>query len=166
MPHDKHGNLLAVDDEVLLRCRIISLASESEKDCNVTLQPSERPEGELHIPNIALNSKFVTLHLPVPAPAPPVTGISFGEALLAMQEGKHVARAGWNGKNMYLWLLPAATIPAEWCKEPHLKQLAEDNGGTLECLASIRMKTADNKVLTGWLASQTDMVATDYFILP
>lgn len=91
--------------------------------------------------------------------------MTFGEALVALQQGKRVARAGWNGKGMYLWLLPAFNVPAEWCKEPHLKQLAEQNGGHIECLASIRMKTADNKVLTGWLASQTDMLATDWVVV-
>ena len=66
---------------------------------------------------------------------------------------------------MYLWLLPAANVKAEWCKEEHLKALAEQNGGEFECLASIRMKTADNKVLTGWLASQTDMLAEDWAVV-
>lgn len=91
--------------------------------------------------------------------------MKFGEALQAMRDGKFVARAGWNGKGMYLWIMPAATIPADWCKEPHLKKLAETNGGTVECLATIRMKTADNKVLTGWLASQSDMMAEDWVII-
>jgi len=88
--------------------------------------------------------------------------MNFGEAIEAMKNGKRVTRKGWNGKNMYLWLLPAATVKAEWCKEPHLKTLAEENGGEVECLGSIRMKTADNKVLTGWLASQTDMLSEDW----
>lgn len=92
------------------------------------------------------------------------TGETFGWAIKQLQNGAHVCRAGWNGKGMYLWLLPATKVPAEWCKEPHLKALAEQNGGHIDCLASIRMKTADNKVLTGWLASQTDMLATDWQI--
>lgn len=91
--------------------------------------------------------------------------MTFGDALKELQMGKRVHRAGWNGKGMYLWLLPAATVPAEWCKEPHLKQLATEDGGTVECLASIRMRTADRKVLTGWLASQSDMLATDWEVL-
>lgn len=90
---------------------------------------------------------------------------NFGAAIEALKQNRKVTRAGWNGKGMYLWLLPAASVPAEWCKEPHLKQLAEANGGALECLPSIRMKTADGKVLTGWLASQTDMMAEDWMIL-
>lgn len=90
--------------------------------------------------------------------------MNFGEAIEAMKNGKMVTRKGWNGKGMYLWLLPAAMVKAEWCKEPHLKTLAEANGGEVECLGSIRMKTADNKVLTGWLASQTDMLSEDWMI--
>ena len=91
--------------------------------------------------------------------------MTFGEAIVALEQGKKVRRAGWNGKGMYLWMLAAFTVPVEWCKEPHLKELAEQNGGKIECLASIRMKTADNKVLTGWLASQSDIFATDWEVV-
>lgn len=90
--------------------------------------------------------------------------MNFGEAIEALKEGKFVTRKGWNGKGMYLWYMPPAMIKDEWCKEPHLKALAEANGGEVECLGSIRMKTADNKVLTGWLASQTDMMSEDWVI--
>jgi hypothetical protein len=98
----------------------------------------------------------------------PLTGPlcnDFGWALRQLKAGSHVARRGWNGKGMYLWLLPATTVKAEWCKEPHLKQVAEANGGSIEALGSIRMMTADKKVLTGWLASQTDMLAEDWVLV-
>lgn len=91
--------------------------------------------------------------------------MTFSEAIAALKEGKFVARSGWNGKGMYLWLMKAATIKAEWCKEPHLKKLAEDNGGEIEALGTIRMLTADKKILTGWLASQSDMLAEDWQII-
>lgn len=87
---------------------------------------------------------------------------NFGWALEQLKSGNRVRRSGWNGKGMYLWLMPAASIPAEWCKEPHLKQVAEENGGQVECLGTIRMMTADKKVLTGWLASQSDMLSADW----
>lgn len=90
---------------------------------------------------------------------------NFGQAVEALKAGKRVTRPGWNGKGMYLWLMPAATVKAEWCKEPHLKALAEANGGEIECVGSIRMFTADKKVLTGWLASQGDILAEDWMIL-
>lgn len=95
-----------------------------------------------------------------------VGNLDFGDAIAALKDGRRVRRAGWNGKGMYLWLLPAAKVKAEWCREPHLKAVAEANGGEIEALGSIRMMTADKKVLTGWLASQTDMLCEDWEVLP
>jgi len=91
--------------------------------------------------------------------------LTFGGAIEAMKAGKFVRRRGWNGKGMYLWMMPGMRVRAEWCKEPHLRKLAEENGGEIEALGSIRMKTADGKVLTGWLASQTDMLLEDWEIV-
>ena len=90
---------------------------------------------------------------------------TFGQALESLKHGKKVARMGWNEKGMYLWLLPAAMVKAEWCKEPHLKALAEQNGGAVEAVGSIRMLTADKRILTGWLASQTDMLSADWVLV-
>lgn len=92
--------------------------------------------------------------------------LNFGEAIEALKAGRRVARSGWNGKGMYLWLLPATKVKVEWCKEPHLRSLAEANGGEIEAFGSIRMLTADKKVLTGWLASQTDVLSEDWVLLP
>jgi hypothetical protein len=86
----------------------------------------------------------------------------FGEALRRLKEGKRVARQGWNGKGMFLWLLPASEIRAEWIRDPWLKRLAELGGGVIPALGSIRMLTANGEILTGWLASQTDMLAEDW----
>lgn len=66
---------------------------------------------------------------------------------------------------MWLWLMPASIVKAEWCREPGLKAMAEANGGEIECLGTIRMWTADKKILTGWLASQTDMLSEDWEVL-
>lgn len=92
-------------------------------------------------------------------------GMTFGEAVAALKHGRMVARQGWNGKGMYLWLMPATSVKAEWCKEPHLKALAERNGGAIEALGTIRMLTADGSILTGWLASQTDILSEDWVIV-
>ena len=89
----------------------------------------------------------------------------FGKALAFLKGGCKIARKGWNGKNMFLWLKPAATIKSEWCKDPILREIVDANGGETEALGTICMKTADGKVLTGWLASQTDMLAEDWHIV-
>lgn len=91
--------------------------------------------------------------------------LNFGDAIKALKEGKKVARKGWNGKNMWLWLKPAVTIKSEWCKDPMLKEIVDANGGEAEALGTICMKTADNKILTGWLASQTDMLCDDWVVI-
>ena len=91
--------------------------------------------------------------------------LNFGDAIKALKEGRKVARKGWNGKNMWLWLKPATTIKAEWCKDPMLKEIVDSNGGEAEALGTICMKTADNKILTGWSASQTDMLCEDWMVV-
>lgn len=91
--------------------------------------------------------------------------MDFGKAIEALKDGKKVTRNGWNGKNMWLWLKPATTIKSEWCKDPMLKEIVDANGGEAEALGTICMKTADNKILTGWLASQSDMLSNDWEIL-
>ena len=95
----------------------------------------------------------------------------FGEAIEYLKLGFKVARKGWNGKGMFLWLKPAATIKKEWCRDPMLLECIEKNGneGEIEALGTICMFTHDstgrNAILTGWLASQSDMLLEDWCIV-
>lgn len=101
----------------------------------------------------------------------PLSGLTFGEALEAIKQGQRVAREGWNGKGMFLFLLPAGTVPKTAIHDPRLREVidAETEGDTFEALGSIRMWTTNahgrKAVLTGWLASQTDMLSDDWTIL-
>ena len=92
---------------------------------------------------------------------------NFGQAIEALKQGKRVARQGWNGKGMFLFLLPAGTVPTKAIHDPALREVIEQEigGETFEALGSIRMFTADKKILTGWLASQTDILSEDWVIL-
>ena len=94
--------------------------------------------------------------------------MTFGEALEALKAGKKVSRAGWNGRGMYLWLLPAVELKKEWCRDERLLECFGDSE-TLWALGSIRMYTHDSTgrtaVLTGWLASQSDMLLEDWCIV-
>lgn len=96
-------------------------------------------------------------------------GMTFGQALEALKAGKRVARKGWNGKGMFLWLKPATLIRAEWCRDPFLIELANANGGEIPALGTICMFTHDatgrKAILTGWLASQSDMLLDDWEIV-
>ena len=99
----------------------------------------------------------------------PCDGMTFGMAIEAMKRGKKVARKGWNGKGMWLWLKPSEQIKAEWCKDEMLKKAAEENGGEILGLGTICMYTHDSTgrkaVLTGWLASQSDMLYEDWAVV-
>ena len=96
----------------------------------------------------------------------PVDGMTFGQAIEAMKRGKRVARKGWNGKGMYIWVMPGSTIRnCPNIADPHLQAISDANGGTVTFTGSIRMKTATGEVLTGWLASQTDMLSEDWCIV-
>ena len=99
-----------------------------------------------------------------------VDGMSFGLALELLKQGKKVARAGWNGVGMYLWLKPATTIKPEWCKDEILKDICDQNGGEILALGTICMYTTDSTgrraILTGWLASQSDMLCEDWHEVP
>lgn len=94
--------------------------------------------------------------------------LTFGEAIEALKEGRKVTRKGWNGKGMFLWLKEATMIKSEWCKDEALKKVIDDNGGEILGLGTICMYTHDasgrKAILTGWLASQSDMLSEDWQI--
>ena len=97
----------------------------------------------------------------------PTQGMTFGLAIEAMKAGKKVARAGWNGKGMWLSLSCDGTreVAAENFWSPHNAEHARLNGGKATVLPSITMKTASGEILMGWLASQSDMLAEDWSIV-
>jgi len=95
--------------------------------------------------------------------------LNFGDAIKALKEGKKVTRKGWNDKGMFLWIKPVTTIKSDWVKDPMLKDLVDENGGEILGLATICMFTHDltgrKTILTGWFASQTDMLSEDWMII-
>ena len=97
------------------------------------------------------------------------SGLSFGEAIEALKKGFKVCRTGWNGKGMYLWLKPECIIKKEWCRDPFLIEAIDKIGGEeILALGTICMFTHDSTgrkaILTGWLASQSDMLYNDWKI--
>ena len=86
--------------------------------------------------------------------------LTFGEALVALKAGKKVFRAGWNGKGMFLFLVPGSTFKVS--RAPLLGIYPE--GTEINYCPHIDMKTADEKVVP-WLAFQTDVLAEDWNIL-
>lgn len=79
--------------------------------------------------------------------------MNFGQAIEALKAGKKVARAGWNGKGMCIFL---------W--KPRGRIMTSD-GLKIGMLPCIVMFTAQGQYLPGWLASQTDILAEDWGIV-
>lgn len=85
--------------------------------------------------------------------------MDFGSAIMNMKAGHKVARKGWNGNGMFLFL--ADNIDFDTTAD---LTCVKDLKGDLTC-PSIVMKTANDKFVVGWLASQTDMLAEDWKIV-
>lgn len=100
------------------------------------------------------------------------SGMPFGLAIEALKKGKQVARAGWNGKGMWLVLIdPYAPHPDTIAGRtpglrinPYFKAADNNSHAAGTMLPWIGMKTADNKFVP-WLASQTDVLADDWQVL-
>lgn len=83
--------------------------------------------------------------------------LTFSQALELIKDGKRVSRSGWNGKNMFLFLVPGSTFKVN--REPLLTILGE--GTEVDYHAHIDMRTADGTIVP-WLASQTDLLSDDW----
>lgn len=92
----------------------------------------------------------------------PIDAMSFGHALRALKAGHLVARAGWNGKGMWLVLVPGSDVTTRE-GTPYGKALCANYDVTIN--PHIDMHTATGEMQPGWLASQTDMLADDWMIV-
>lgn len=86
--------------------------------------------------------------------------MNFSEALQEIKNGSLVKRSGWNGKNMFLFLVNGSTFTVN--REPLQSILGE--GTQVKYHAHIDMKTATGEVVP-WLASQSDLLADDWEVL-
>lgn len=76
--------------------------------------------------------------------------MDFQYALTALKEGQWVSREGWNGKGQALRMV---------------KGVQTEISGDMQTLVPfIVIHTSDNKYVP-WLASQTDLLAEDWFML-
>lgn len=87
-------------------------------------------------------------------------GNTFGDALRWLKEGKRVARTGWNGKGMFLFLVPGSQFTVN---RPPLNVIYPE-GTVIDYRSHIDMKTADGSIVP-WVCSQTDALAEDWQIV-
>lgn len=80
-----------------------------------------------------------------------------GWAVKELQDGKLVRRAGWNGKGMYLLLVPGSKFIVN--RAPMNRIFPA--GTEVEYHAHVDMKTAQGYIVP-WLCSQADLLAVDW----
>jgi len=86
--------------------------------------------------------------------------MNFGQAVHYIKEGYKVAREGWNGKSMFIFLVPGSTFKVN---RPPLLGIYKE-GTEISYHAHIDMKTATGEIVP-WLASQSDMLSEDWSIV-
>lgn len=83
--------------------------------------------------------------------------MNFGRALEILENGGKIARAGWNGKDMFAYLVPANSYPAQTgAAKSHF-----GDDGMVPYNAYMALKGADNTVST-WAPSGSDALAKDW----
>ena len=83
-----------------------------------------------------------------------------GWAVKQMYNGSKVRRSGWNGKDMFLFLVPESTFEVN--RAPLLGIYPE--GTKIDYHSHVDMKTAQGYVVP-WLCSQADLLAIDWEVV-
>lgn len=96
--------------------------------------------------------------------------MDFSQALIQIRAGQRVARDGWNGKGMFIVLMPRLQLPPyntqgteRKVNDRTAKWIGEDT--PLDCQPYIAMWTAAKQWQPGWLASQADLLANDWTVV-
>ena len=87
-------------------------------------------------------------------------GLTFSQALDRVKQGYRLARAGWNGRGMFVFLVPGSRF--EVSRPPLLGIYPE--GAVINYHAHVDMRTATGEIVP-WLCSQTDLLAEDWEIV-
>lgn len=89
------------------------------------------------------------------------SGLTFGLAIESIKKNARISRKGWNGKGMFVYLVPANAYPAQ---TPVAKaHFGED--AMVPYNAYMAIKNVDNTVST-WVPSVNDVLAEDWEIVP
>lgn len=89
--------------------------------------------------------------------------MDFSSALHAVKSGKRVGRAGWNGKGMWLLLIPGSRFRVE-AERPMGQAAPEMVGALVDYRPHIDLYTADAQFVP-WCATQSDLLAEDWEIV-
>ena len=99
---------------------------------------------------------------------------TFGQAIGSLKNGFLVARQGWNGKGMFLFMRPFDELKDDFIVDTvkslpfNFKEWVKahpNESGSRFFKAYICMKAADGSIVNGWNATQVDMLAEDWVLV-
>ena len=93
----------------------------------------------------------------------PITGMTFGHAIEMAKLGKRIARAGWNGKNMFVVYQPGYPEGTP-CNANTATAFGYELGELFKCRPYLQMRCADGTHQM-WLASQSDILEEDWIVV-
>jgi hypothetical protein len=96
--------------------------------------------------------------------------LNFGDAIHFLKEGKKLARAGWNGKNMFVVFMAPMYLPPFSTQDTDRKvndRTAKWIGENtpLDSQGYFAMFNAQGQWQPGWAPSQSDMLANDWSLV-
>ena len=83
--------------------------------------------------------------------------MNFGQAIEVLKTGNKVTRVGWNGKDMFLFLVQGSQFKVN--RPPLLGIYPE--GTKINYRPHIDMKTVNGEIVP-WVASQSDLLEEDW----
>lgn len=84
--------------------------------------------------------------------------MTFGEALEELKNGNLVSRHGWNGSGQYIFLVQGENFEDGVFYGTPVQDFEK-------CSDVLAIKTTSGVVQVGWLASQTDMLSADWYLV-
>lgn len=90
--------------------------------------------------------------------------MTFSEALEELKKGAAVHRAGWNAGGQFVIMVPGtdSVVPREGT--PYASLHVSPNG-VVNIKPHLDMKNAQGDMQPGWVPSQSDLFANDWFVL-
>ena len=97
--------------------------------------------------------------------------MNFSNALNQARQGKLIARSGWNGKGMFVFVRPSDSLnkgvieSAKSIPYAAKQKLLEQEGETVHFTEYMCLKMASGVVANGWTPNQIDILSEDWEVI-
>lgn len=89
--------------------------------------------------------------------------MDFSQALIELKAEKKLRRAGWNGKDQWVVMMPALYLDAGLCNGRTRKHLGDNI--PLDSQPYFVLKNTQGKWQPGWVPSTGDLLAEDWEVV-